>query len=50
LTFVLTFVVSCYAFQLACPFVGSCFRHAMWKLAQYTINNSKICVSFLKLA
>jgi hypothetical protein len=29
LTFVLTFVVSCYAFQLACPFVGSCFRHAM---------------------
>jgi hypothetical protein len=33
LTFALTFIVSCFAFQQACPFVGSCFGHAMSKEA-----------------
>jgi hypothetical protein len=50
LTFVLTFVVFCYAFQLACPFGGSCFGDAMSKVAQYTIDNSKIFASFQNLA
>jgi hypothetical protein len=50
LTYVLTFSVSCYALQLACPFVGSCFGHAMSKVGQYTIDDSKICASFSKVS
>jgi hypothetical protein len=48
LTSILTFVVSCYL-QLTCPF-GSCFGHATSKVAQYTIDDSKICASFQILA
>jgi len=50
LTSILTFVVSCYALQLACPFVGSCFRHAMSKVAQYIIDDNKICATFPKVS
>ncbi len=35
LTFALTFVVSCSPLQLPRPFVGSCFGHAMSKVAKY---------------
>jgi len=50
LTSILTFVVSCCALQLACPFVGSCFRHANSKVAQYTIDDNKICATFPKVS
>jgi hypothetical protein len=46
LTYGLTFVVSCFALQLACPFVRSCFGHAMSKVTQYAIDDNKICVGF----
>jgi hypothetical protein len=46
LTFALYFVVSCFSLQLACPFVGSCFGHAMLKVAQYATNDSKMCWIF----
>jgi hypothetical protein len=46
LTFALTSIVSCFALQQACPFVGSCFGHAMPKEAQYVTNNNNVCVGF----
>jgi hypothetical protein len=49
LTFIFSFIVSCYAFQLACPFVKSCFGHAMSKATQYAIDDGKICVVFSKV-
>ncbi len=50
LTFALTFIVSCFAFQQACPFVGSCFGHAMSKEAQYVTNDNNVCVGFLEVS
>jgi hypothetical protein len=50
LTFALTFIVSCFIFQLACPFVGSCFGHAMSKVAQYATDDNKVCVGFFKVS
>jgi len=49
LTNALTNVVYYSPLQLACPFVGSCFGHAMSKVAQYATNNIKICVGFPKV-
>jgi hypothetical protein len=49
LIFIFNFIVHCYAFQLACPFVKSCFGHAMSKATQYAIDDSKICVGFSKV-
>jgi hypothetical protein len=46
LTFVLTFVVSCFPFQLQCPFVGSYFEHAMLKATPYAIDYVKVCCGF----
>jgi hypothetical protein len=50
LTFVLTFIVSCFIFQLACPFAGSCFGHAMSKVAQYANDDNKVCVGFSEVS
>ncbi len=41
LTSSLTYVVSYSSLWLACPFVGSCFGHAMSKVAQYATNDTK---------
>jgi hypothetical protein len=38
LTFALIYVVYYSTIQLACPFIGSCFRHAMSMVAQYVID------------
>jgi len=46
LIFGFIYVVYCSAIQLACPFIGSCFRHAMSMAAQYVINDVKIYVGF----
>jgi hypothetical protein len=46
LIFALTYIVSYFALQLACQFVKSCFGHAMSKVTQYTIDNSKVYVHF----
>jgi hypothetical protein len=50
LIFALTYIVFCFAFQLACPFVGSCFGHAMSKVAQYATNKNKVYVHFLEVS
>ncbi len=42
----LTNVVYYSPFQLACPFVGLCFGHAMSKATQYATNNTKMCARF----
>ncbi len=44
LTLTLINVVSCSPFQLASPFVRSCFGHAMSKACQYALGDSKVCV------
>jgi hypothetical protein len=46
----LTYIVSYFAFQLACQFVGSSFGHAMSKVAQYATNNNKVYVHFKKVS
>jgi len=46
LIFALTYIVSRFALQLTCQFVGSCFGHAMSKVAQYATNNNKVYVHF----
>jgi hypothetical protein len=46
LTFALTFVVSYFAFQLTCPFVGSCFGHAMSKATQYVTKDNEVYAGF----
>jgi hypothetical protein len=50
LTFALIYVVYCSTIQLACPFVGSCFRHAMLMVAQYVIDDLKIYVGFSEIS
>jgi hypothetical protein len=50
LTFALTYVVSCFALQLTCPFVGSCFGHAMLMVTQYAIDDTKVCASLSKVS
>ncbi len=50
LIFALIYIVSCFALQLACQFVGSSFGHAMSKVAQYVIDNSKVYVHFSKVS
>ncbi len=50
LTFALTFVVSCFVLQLVCPFIGSCFGHAMSKVVQYAIDDSKVYAGFLEVS
>jgi len=37
-------VVICSPFQLANPFVRSCFGHVMSKACQYAFDDSKVCV------
>jgi hypothetical protein len=49
LTNALTSVVYYFPLQLACPFVGSCFGHAMFKVAQYTTDDIKMCARFSKV-
>jgi hypothetical protein len=46
LTNALTNVVYYSPLPLACPFVGSCFGHAMSKATQCAINDTKLCVGF----
>jgi len=36
--------------QLACPFVGSCSRHATSNVAQYAIDNNKVFASFSEVS
>jgi hypothetical protein len=50
ITYTLTFVLSCYSLQLACPFVSSCFGHAMSKVAQYANGDTNVCVGFSKVS
>jgi hypothetical protein len=50
LTYVLTYFVSCLALQLTCPFVRSCFGHAMLTVTQSTIDDIKVCVSLSKVS
>ncbi len=50
LTNALTSVVSCSPLQLACPFVGSCFGHAMSKATQYAIDDTKVCAGFFEVS
>jgi hypothetical protein len=49
-TSILTYVVFYFSLWLACPFVGSCFGHAMSKVAQYATNDTKMCVKFLEVS
>ncbi len=49
LIFALTYIVLCFALQLACHFVGSSFGHAMSKVAQYDVDNSNVYVHFSKV-
>ncbi len=49
LTNALTSVVYYSPLQLACPFVGLCFGHAMFKATQYATNDTKMCVGFSKV-
>jgi len=49
-TSILTYVVFYFSLWLACPFVGSCFSHAMSKVAQYATNDTKMCVKFLEVS
>jgi hypothetical protein len=46
LTFALTFVISCFALQLTCPFVGLCFGHAMSNATQYDIKDNEVYFAF----
>jgi len=46
LTFALTFLISCFALQLTCPFVGLCFGHAMSKATQYATKDNEVYVGF----
>jgi hypothetical protein len=39
----------CYALQLTCMFVGSCFGHGMSKATQYATIDINICVDFLEV-
>ncbi len=39
----------CYALQLTCMFVGSCFGHGMSKATQYATIDINICVGFLEV-
>jgi len=50
LTFALTSIVYCITFQQACPFVRSCFGHAMPKATQYVTNKNNACASFLEVS
>jgi hypothetical protein len=50
LIFALTSIVSCFNLQQACPFVGSCFGHAMSKANQYLTNKNNVCVGFSKVS
>jgi hypothetical protein len=50
LTFALMYVIYCSTIQLACPFVGSCFKHAMSMATQYVIDDVKICVEYSKVS
>jgi hypothetical protein len=50
LIFSLTSIVSCSIFQLACPFVGSCFGHAMSKVVQYAIDDTKVCAGLSEVS
>jgi hypothetical protein len=49
LTSALTSIVSCSTFQLACPFVRSCFGHVMSKVARYAIDNTKVYAGLLEV-
>lgn len=49
LTSTLIYVVFYFSLWLACPFVGSCFGHAMSKVAQYATDDIKMCVKFLEV-
>jgi hypothetical protein len=46
----ITYVVSCIPFQFLCPFVGSCFGHAMSKVVQYASNDVKVCFGFIEVS
>jgi hypothetical protein len=50
LIFALTSIVSCFTLQQACPFVGSCFGHAMSKVAQYVTNDNNVYAGFLEVS
>jgi hypothetical protein len=50
LTFALTFIVYCFALQLTCQILRSCFGHAMSKLAQYAIDDIKVCVGLSEVS
>ncbi len=50
LTNALTCVVSCSPLQLACPFVGSCLGHAMFKATQYVNDDIKVCAGFFEVS
>jgi hypothetical protein len=50
LTNALTNVVYYSPLPLACPFIGSCFGHAMFKVAQCAINDTKLCVGFFEVS
>jgi hypothetical protein len=50
LTNALTSAVSYSPLQLACPCVGSCLGHAMFKATQYVIDDIKVCVGFFEVS
>jgi len=50
LIFALTSIFSCITLQQACPFVRSCFGHAMSKATQYVTNENNACVGFLEVS
>ncbi len=45
----MTYVVSCIPLQFPCPFVASCFGHAMSKDVQHAINDVKVCFGFIEV-
>jgi hypothetical protein len=49
-TIVLTLVVSCSTLKLVSPFIGSCFGHAISKVAQYATNETKVCASMIDMS
>jgi hypothetical protein len=48
--FALTFFVFCFALQLTCPFIGSCFGHAMSKAPNMLLMTLRFVLVFQKLA
>ncbi len=45
----LTSIVSCSILKLVFPFIGSCFGHGMSKVAQFAINETKVCVGMMEV-